>query len=145
MLFKRQCQRHRASSNFKRTPTFDIRYTNVIFVLSSQISENGDEKHWWWKSTKHGPRSDGWADEIETAGAFGALSHLHSQLAQLSANLSDTENLLRMTSVQAEAMRGLGSWHGALYVFLFFCPGLKVEQKGVSSSIDAMQIHGSES
>lgn len=44
------------------------------------------------------------------------LSHLHSQLAQLSANLSDTENLLRMTSVQAEAMRGLGSWHGALFM-----------------------------
>ncbi|KAM3513655.1 hypothetical protein MY11210_002666 [Beauveria gryllotalpidicola] len=43
-------------------------------------------------------------------------SHLHSQLAQLSANLSDTENLLRMTSVQAEAMRGLGSWHGALFM-----------------------------
>jgi hypothetical protein len=41
-------------------------------------------------------------------------AHLHSQLAQLSANLSDTENLLRMTSVQAEAMRGLGSWHGGL-------------------------------
>ena len=41
-------------------------------------------------------------------------AQLHSQLAQLSANLSDTENLLRMTSVQAEAMRGLGSWHGGL-------------------------------
>lgn len=41
-------------------------------------------------------------------------THLHAQLAQLSANLSDTENLLRMTSVQAEAMRGLGSWHGGL-------------------------------
>lgn len=41
-------------------------------------------------------------------------THLHSQLAQLSANLADTENLLRMTSVQAEAMRGLGSWHGGL-------------------------------
>ncbi|TQS33620.1 hypothetical protein Golomagni_06028 [Golovinomyces magnicellulatus] len=44
------------------------------------------------------------------------LTHLHSQLAQLSANLSDTENLLRMTSVQAEAMRGLGSWHGGLFM-----------------------------
>ncbi|KEY68653.1 hypothetical protein S40285_04214 [Stachybotrys chlorohalonatus IBT 40285] len=44
------------------------------------------------------------------------LAHLHSQLAQLSANLSDTENLLRMTSVQAEAMRGLGSWHGGLFM-----------------------------
>ncbi|EGU76119.1 hypothetical protein FOXB_13365 [Fusarium oxysporum f. sp. conglutinans Fo5176] len=34
----------------------------------------------------------------------------------LSSNLSDTENLLRMTSVQAEAMRGLGSWHGGLFM-----------------------------
>lgn len=41
-------------------------------------------------------------------------TQLHAQLAQLSANLSDTENLLRMTSVQAECMRGLGSYHGAL-------------------------------
>ncbi|KAH8121077.1 hypothetical protein ACSS6W_000669 [Trichoderma asperelloides] len=44
------------------------------------------------------------------------LTHLHSQLAQLSKNLSDTENLLRMTSVQAEAMKGLGSWHGGLFM-----------------------------
>ncbi|RCI13865.1 hypothetical protein L249_8260, partial [Ophiocordyceps polyrhachis-furcata BCC 54312] len=43
-------------------------------------------------------------------------THLHSQLAQLSANLADTENLLRMTSVQAEAMRGLGSWHAGLFM-----------------------------
>jgi hypothetical protein len=42
------------------------------------------------------------------------LSHLHSQLAQLSANLSDLENLLRMTAVQAEAMRGLGGYSGSL-------------------------------
>ncbi|KAK4187304.1 hypothetical protein QBC35DRAFT_499010 [Podospora australis] len=44
------------------------------------------------------------------------LSQLHSQLAQLSANLADTENLLRMTSVQAESMRGLGSWHAGLFM-----------------------------
>lgn len=41
-------------------------------------------------------------------------TQLHHQLAQLSNNLADTENLLRMTSVQAECMRGLGSWHGGL-------------------------------
>lgn len=45
---------------------------------------------------------------------FLVQTQLHSQLAQLSNNLSDTENLLRMTSVQAECMRGLGSWHGGL-------------------------------
>ena len=44
------------------------------------------------------------------------LTHLHSQLAQLSANLADTENLLRMTSVQAEAMRGLAAWHGGMFM-----------------------------
>ncbi|AEO65112.1 uncharacterized protein THITE_2111764 [Thermothielavioides terrestris NRRL 8126] len=42
------------------------------------------------------------------------LAQLHSQLTQLSANLADMENLLRMTSVQAESMRGLGSWHAGL-------------------------------
>ncbi|KAI6083761.1 DASH complex subunit Hsk3 like-domain-containing protein [Hypoxylon rubiginosum] len=57
----------------------------------------------------------------QSSGSGGAvkarqLTHLHSQLAQLSANLADTENLLRMTSVQAEAMRGLGSWHGGLFM-----------------------------
>ncbi|KAI1408590.1 DASH complex subunit Hsk3 like-domain-containing protein [Hypoxylon sp. FL1857] len=57
----------------------------------------------------------------QASGSGGAvkarqLTHLHSQLAQLSANLADTENLLRMTSVQAEAMRGLGSWHGGLFM-----------------------------
>jgi len=47
------------------------------------------------------------------------LSHLHSQLAQLSANLSDLENLLRITTVQADAMRGLGGYCGSLYVRLY--------------------------
>ncbi|KAJ5053718.1 uncharacterized protein L3040_000009 [Drepanopeziza brunnea f. sp. 'multigermtubi'] len=44
------------------------------------------------------------------------LNHLHAQLAQLSANLADLENLLRMTSVQAESVRGLGAWHGGLFM-----------------------------
>ncbi|CAI7575392.1 unnamed protein product [Penicillium pancosmium] len=37
-------------------------------------------------------------------------AHLHSQLAQLNANLADTENLLRMTAVQAGDMRFLGGY-----------------------------------
>jgi hypothetical protein len=45
---------------------------------------------------------------------FVKQSHLHAQLAQLSANLADLENLLRMTSVQAESIRGLGAFHGGL-------------------------------
>ncbi|KFY00650.1 hypothetical protein O988_03177 [Pseudogymnoascus sp. VKM F-3808] len=34
----------------------------------------------------------------------------------LSANLADLENLVRMTSVQAECVRGLGGWHGGLFM-----------------------------
>ncbi|KAF1812702.1 hypothetical protein P152DRAFT_397096 [Eremomyces bilateralis CBS 781.70] len=44
------------------------------------------------------------------------LSHLHSQLAQLTAHMSDLENLLRMTSIQAESMRGLGAYSGAMFM-----------------------------
>ncbi|SMR53296.1 unnamed protein product [Zymoseptoria tritici ST99CH_3D1] len=44
------------------------------------------------------------------------LSHLHAQLAQLTANMSDLENLLRMTAVQAESMRGLGGYSGGMFM-----------------------------
>lgn len=44
------------------------------------------------------------------------LSHLHAQLAQLTAHMSDLENLLRMTSVQAESMRGLGGYAGGMFM-----------------------------
>jgi hypothetical protein len=47
------------------------------------------------------------------------LSHLHSQLAQLTAHVSDLENLLRMTAVQAESMRSLGGYAGAMYTIPF--------------------------
>lgn len=43
-------------------------------------------------------------------------THLHAQLAQLSAQLADTENLVRMTAVQALDMRFLGGYVGALLV-----------------------------
>ncbi|KAJ5946035.1 hypothetical protein N7454_002874 [Penicillium verhagenii] len=43
-------------------------------------------------------------------------AHLHSQLAQLNANLADTENLLRMTAVQAGDMRFLGGYMGAMFM-----------------------------
>ncbi|KAL8413567.1 hypothetical protein RB594_004998 [Gaeumannomyces avenae] len=46
----------------------------------------------------------------------GSAVKARQLLAQLSANLADTENLLRMTSVQAEAMRGLGSWHAGMFM-----------------------------
>lgn len=39
-------------------------------------------------------------------------THLHAQLAQLNAHLADMENLVGMTAVQAEYVRGLGAWWG---------------------------------
>ena len=43
-------------------------------------------------------------------------AHLHAQLAQLNAHLADTENLVRMTAVQAQDMRFLGGYMGALFM-----------------------------
>ena len=43
-------------------------------------------------------------------------THLHAQLAQLNAHLADTENLVRMTAVQAQDMRFLGGYVGALFM-----------------------------
>lgn len=43
-------------------------------------------------------------------------AHLHAQLAKLNANLADTENLLRMTAVQAGDMRFLGGYVAALFM-----------------------------
>ncbi|KAK2746519.1 hypothetical protein FQN57_003145 [Myotisia sp. PD_48] len=43
-------------------------------------------------------------------------AHLHSQLAQLNANLADTQNLLRMTSAQATDLRFLGGYVGSLFM-----------------------------
>lgn len=37
-------------------------------------------------------------------------------MEQLNANLADTQNLLRMTAVQAEDMRFLGGYVGALFM-----------------------------
>ena len=43
-------------------------------------------------------------------------AHLHAQLAQLNAHLADTENLVRMTAVQAGDIRFLGGYVGALFM-----------------------------
>jgi len=43
-------------------------------------------------------------------------AHLHAQLAQLNAHLSDTENLVGMTATQAQNMRFLGGYVGALFM-----------------------------
>jgi len=66
------------------------------------------------------------------------LSHLHAQLAQLTAHMSDLENLLRMTAVQAEGMRGLGGYAGGMYVFTCFLVSPELELTWAS------QVHGCE-
>lgn len=60
-------------------------------------------------------------------------AHLHSQLAQLNANLADTENLLRMTAVQAGDMRFLGGYVGAL----FMGSAKVIGEEGVKGQADA--------
>jgi hypothetical protein len=42
------------------------------------------------------------------------LSHLQAQLAQLTANMADLESLVRMTAGQAQDMRALGGYSGAM-------------------------------
>jgi len=44
------------------------------------------------------------------------VSHLASQLAQLQANLADLEDIARVTAVQAENIKVLGSLNCAMYV-----------------------------
>ncbi|CAA9960249.1 DASH-Hsk3 domain containing protein [Pyrenophora teres f. maculata] len=44
------------------------------------------------------------------------LSHLQAQLAQLTANMSDLESLVRMTAGQAQDIRGLGGYTGAMFM-----------------------------
>ncbi|KAF1943183.1 hypothetical protein EJ02DRAFT_323763, partial [Clathrospora elynae] len=44
------------------------------------------------------------------------LSHLQAQLAQLTANMADLESLMRMTAGQAQDIRGLGGYSGAIFM-----------------------------
>ncbi|KAH9874990.1 hypothetical protein J1614_004478 [Plenodomus biglobosus] len=44
------------------------------------------------------------------------LSHLQAQLAQLTANMADLESLMRMTAGQAQDMRALGGYSGAMFM-----------------------------
>ena len=41
-------------------------------------------------------------------------AQLNAQLARLSANLAETHNMVTMTAAQAEAVKGLGSWHAGI-------------------------------
>ncbi|KAK7183737.1 hypothetical protein DPSP01_004369 [Paraphaeosphaeria sporulosa] len=44
------------------------------------------------------------------------ISHLQAQLAQLTANMADLESLVGMTARQAQDMRGLGGYAGAMFM-----------------------------
>ncbi|KAJ5612194.1 hypothetical protein N7510_005388 [Penicillium lagena] len=68
-------------------------------------------------------------------------AHLHSQLAQLNANLADTENLLRMTAVQAGDMRFLGGYVGAL----FMGSAKVLGEEGVRGNADLKREEGAKS
>ena len=63
-------------------------------------------------------------------------THLQSQLAQLNANLSDTQNLLRMTSVQAGDIRFLGGYVGAMFMGSAKILG----EEGVKANADAETV-----
>ncbi|CAL5869026.1 uncharacterized protein PFLUO_LOCUS3254 [Penicillium psychrofluorescens] len=68
-------------------------------------------------------------------------AHLHSQLAQLNANLADTENLLRMTAVQAGDLRFLGGYIGAL----FMGSAKVLGEEGVKGNADLKREEGEKS
>lgn len=44
------------------------------------------------------------------------LSHLNAQLAQLQANLTDLDNLIKITAIQAEYIEKIGLMHGSLFM-----------------------------
>ncbi|PVI07248.1 hypothetical protein DM02DRAFT_497202, partial [Periconia macrospinosa] len=44
------------------------------------------------------------------------ISHLQAQLAQLTANMADLEQVVRMAADQARDMRGLGGYAGAMFM-----------------------------
>ena len=51
------------------------------------------------------------------------FSHLNSQLAQLQAHLADLDNHVRITAIQAEAMKKLGAQHASMYFPRSLCKG----------------------
>jgi len=67
-------------------------------------------------NTQYNSRLSTSATSSTSAYKVRQYTHLQSQLAQLQANLSDTEELLRMTATQAENIRILGALHGGLFM-----------------------------
>ncbi|KAJ5484786.1 hypothetical protein N7539_004774 [Penicillium diatomitis] len=66
---------------------------------------------------QHQPMSSSASGSVSMSAAKARqYAQLQTQLAQLNANLADTQNLLRMTAVQAGDMRFLGGYMGALFM-----------------------------
>ncbi|KAG6993990.1 hypothetical protein G7Y79_00048g083860 [Physcia stellaris] len=71
--------------------------------------------------TSHSTSSQQQQQQPQSASQISAnrnrqYTHLHAQLAQLNAHMADTENLVRMTAVQADYVRGLGGWWGGAFM-----------------------------
>ncbi|RMZ78563.1 hypothetical protein DV738_g3811, partial [Chaetothyriales sp. CBS 135597] len=62
------------------------------------------------------PSSSSFGANSTLASKNRQYAHLNAQLAQLQAHLADTENIVRMTAEQAEQMRFLGAYVGALFM-----------------------------
>jgi len=61
-----------------------------------------------------GSTSSTLSSSASSAAKTRQITHLHAQLAQLTAHMSDLESIMRMTSEQARDVRDLGGYIGAL-------------------------------
>ncbi|KAJ5787817.1 hypothetical protein N7457_002807 [Penicillium paradoxum] len=85
-------------------------------ILPGNSNYNTTATHTFNPNTTYTPSYNNASTPSMSAAKTRQYAHLHSQLAQLNANLADTENLLRMTAVQAGDMRFLGGYVGALFM-----------------------------
>ncbi|GLI77883.1 hypothetical protein PoHVEF18_006179 [Penicillium ochrochloron] len=90
------------------------------------------------QSQYQNPNSSSSGSASMSAAKTRQYAHLHAQLAQLNANLADTENLLRMTAVQAGDMRFLGGYMGAL----FMGSAKVLGEEGVKGNVDSGNAGG---
>ena len=69
-------------------------------------------------------------------------AQLQSQLAQLSANLSDTDSLVRVTAAQAAYLRELGSWHAGMQVYCSYIPSSALFPSNSDRFMSASKVLG---
>jgi DASH complex subunit Hsk3 like len=75
------------------------------------------------------------------------FSHLNSQLAQLQAHLADLDNHVRITAIQAEAMKRLGAQHASMYFCFYGWANTRfmAVTRAIGDPIDAEEFVGQES